>query len=134
MSRNLIFHVKITLMTKKIVFLISFLVLTNCGSDLEQIENQLITTPMKKTQLDNFPAPSTTSLQQLQLQPLPCLEDDNTSIDFNNLKNVQNFLNRYILTQEMKIDIWVIKLLMLSKNFKICGLKPDGDQVQQLKM
>ena len=117
-------------MTKKIVFLISFLVLTNCGSDLEQIENQLDTTPMEENTTEaTTPAPSTTSTTAVTTTTIfTCLEDDNTSIDFNNLKNVQNFLNRYGFNAGDEDGYLGNQTVNAIKEFqRFAGLKPDGD-------
>ena len=117
-------------MTKKIVFLISFLVLTNCGSDLEQIENQLDTTPMEENTTEaTTPTPSTTSTTAVTTTTIfTCLEDDNTSIDFNNLKNVQNFLNRYGFNAGDEDGYLGNQTVNAIKEFqRFAGLKPDGD-------
>ena len=73
------------------------MVLISCGSNSEQTENTFKTNlEDEKTINTTIPTTSTTPTSTSTTTTiLSCTEDDNTSVDFEDMKNVQNFLNRY---------------------------------------
>lgn len=109
------------LLLSLVVLLISF-----CSSDdVQVVENsdlQILTTTTTSILLETTTTTTTTIL------PNGCIPEDNAGIDFTNLKNVQNFLNRYGFNAGEEDGLNGNQTIEAVKAFQAyAGLIVDGD-------
>ena len=109
------------LLLSLVVLLISF-----CSSDdVQVVENsdlQILTTTTTPILLETTTTTTTTIL------PNGCIPEDNAGIDFTNLKNVQNFLNRYGFNAGEEDGLNGNQTIEAVKAFQAyAGLIVDGD-------
>ena len=119
-------------MKKKLAPLLFVLIFLSCGLGNNNIESESIT----ETSVDDIvaeettttsPVPSSTSTTTTTTVYI-CTSEDNSNIDFKNIKNIQNFLNRYGYNagdEDGYLGNQTVSAIKKFQNF--AGLKPDGD-------
>jgi len=124
-------YIKFNILKK--LFIPTFLLLfIQCGqpnSDINSLEIDVTNSTIKEsletnqsTVLENTTSTSTITTVYV------CSPEDNSSINFNNLKNVQNFLNRYGFNAGEEDGYLGNQTISAIKDFQnFAGLKPDGD-------
>ena len=81
-------------MQKKVSLVLLVIVLVACGSEQSTTEVQLESDNPITVQ-EEITTTSTSITSTTTTTIYVCIEENNLNIDFDNLKNVQNFLNRY---------------------------------------
>ena len=105
-----------------------YLLIIGCGSSSNEVtQEEIIQNPVETTVAvitEESTTTSTTSTTTLFV----CLEDNNQNINFDRLKNVQNFLNRYGFEAGEEDGYLGNETIRAVKSFQTyAGLKPDGD-------
>ena len=116
-------------MKKQFSFLaLVYFLIISCGSsttdDIKEasIQNPIETTAPVSTEESTTTSSTTTTTLYV------CLEDNNQNINFDRLKNVQNFLNRYGFEAGEEDGYLGNQTIKAIKSFQAyAGLKPDGD-------
>mgnify|MGYP001295482618 CR=1 FL=1 len=116
-------------MKKQFSFLaLVYFLIISCGSsttdDIKEasIQNPIETTAPVSTEESTTTSSTTTTTLYV------CLEDNNQNINFDRLKNVQNFLNRYGFEAGEEDGYLGNETIRAVKSFQAyAGLKPDGD-------
>ena len=105
-----------------------YLLIVNCGlSSSEVTQEEIIQNPVETTVQVVTEEPTTTS-STTTTTLFVCLEDNNQNINFDRLKNVQNFLNRYGFEAGEEDGYLGNQTISAVKSFQAyAGLKPDGD-------
>ena len=108
------------------------LILVNCSNnELNENLPTTTTTIENKDSLqssNNLVDETTTTTTLAPIVQDVCSDEDNTTIDFNNLKNVQNFLNRYGFNAGEEDGYLGNQTISAIKDFQnFAGLKSDGD-------
>ena len=105
-----------------------YLLIISCGSDSSEVtEEETIQNPVETT-VAVVVAESTTTSSTTTTTLFVCLEDNNQNINFDRLKNVQNFLNRYGFEAGEEDGYLGNETIRAVKSFQAyAGLKPDGD-------
>ena len=117
-------------MQKKSASLIFVLIFLSCGLGDNNVESESII----ETSIDDIILEETTTTSAVPSSTSTittvyiCTSEDNSNIDFKNIKNVQNFLNRYGYNagdEDGYLGNQTVSAIKEFQNF--AGLKPDGD-------
>ena len=82
-------------MNRKISFFVIFLlIMISCGGETEQIVSETTTSTILDT-TSTSSSTTTTIVEINEKNEQKCPEDDNSTIDFSKIKNIQLFLNKY---------------------------------------
>ena len=116
-------------MKKKFSFLaLVYFLIISCGSSTtDDTQEASIQNPIE-TSAPVFTEESTTTSSTTTTTIYVCLEDNNQNINFDRLKNVQNFLNRYGFEAGEEDGYLGNQTIKAIKSFQAyAGLQPDGD-------
>ena len=114
-------------MQKKVSLVLLIIVLVACGSEQSTTEVQLESDNPITVQ-EEITTTSTSITSTTTTTTYVCIEENNLNIDFDNLKNVQNFLNRYGYNAGEEDGYLGAKTISAIKEFQTyAGLNPDGD-------
>lgn len=116
-------------MKKQFRFLVLvYLLIINCGSSLNEVtQEESIQNPIETT-APVVAEESTTTSSTTTTTLFVCVEESNQNINFDRLKNVQNFLNRYGFEAGEEDGYLGNQTIRAIKSFQaFAGLKPDGD-------
>lgn len=105
-----------------------YLLIISCGSSSSEVtQEEIIQNPVETTVAVVTEESTTTSITTTTTL-FVCLEDNNQNINFDRLKNVQNFLNRYGFEAGEEDGYLGNETIRAVKSFQAyAGLKPDGD-------
>ena len=82
-------------MSNKVIILIFSLIFLSCGFG-NNSENELTAEPQNDNVVEETTTTSTSStITSTTTTVYVCIPEDNSNIDFDNVKSIQNFLNRY---------------------------------------
>ena len=111
-----------------IFFVLFFLLIVNCGSDSSEVSTNEVTETSIDTTLAPIVEEVTTTSTSTTTTVYECLGDNNQNINFDRLKNVQNFLNRYGFNAGEEDGYLGNQTIQAVRSFQaFAGLKPDGD-------
>ena len=115
-------------MSNKVIILIFSLIFLSCGFG-NNSENELTTEPQNDNVVEETTTTSTSStITSTTTTVYVCIPEDNSNIDFDNVKSIQNFLNRYGYNAGDEDGYLGNQTVSAIKEFqKFAGLKPDGD-------
>ena len=110
------------------ILVLVYLLIISCGSSSSEVtQEEIIQNPVETTVAVVTEESTTTSITTTTTL-FVCLEDNNQNINFDRLKNVQNFLNRYGFEAGEEDGYLGNETIRAVKSFQAyAGLKPDGD-------
>ncbi len=109
-------------------FVLFFLPIVNCGSNSSEVSTNEVTETSIDTTLAPIVEEVTTTSTSTTTTVYECLGDNNQNINFDRLKNVQNFLNRYGFNAGEEDGYLGNQTIQAVRSFQaFAGLKPDGD-------
>ncbi len=105
-----------------------YLLIISCVSNSSEItEEEIIQNPVETT-VEVVAEDSTITSSTSTTTLFVCIEENNQNINFDRLKNVQNFLNRYGFEAGVEDGYLGNQTISAIKSFQAyAGLKPDGD-------
>ena len=115
-------------MNKKISFFVIFLlIMISCGGETEQIVSETTTSTILDT-TSTSSSTTTTVVEINEKNEQKCPEDDNSTIDFSKIKNIQLFLNKYGFDAGEPDGVAGNQTVEAIKEFQAyAGLSVDGD-------
>ena len=116
-------------MQKKLAFPIFVLIFLSCGLGNSNVESDsIVETSIDDIAVEETTTTSSTTSSTSTTTVYVCTPEDNSNIDFDNIKNIQNFLNRYGYNAGDEDGYLGNQTLLAIKEFQsFAGLKPDGD-------
>ena len=116
-------------MLNKGIILIFSLIFLSCGFDNNSENEITVELQNENVVVEESTTTSTSSTITTTTTTIyVCIPEDNLNIDFDNVKNVQNFLNRYGYNAGEEDGYLGNQTVSAIKEFqKFAGLKPDGD-------
>ena len=116
-------------MQKKLAFPIFVLIFLSCGLGNSNVESDsIVETSFDDIAVEETTTTSSTTSSTSTTTVYVCTPEDNSNIDFDNIKNIQNFLNRYGYNAGDEDGYLGNQTLLAIKEFQsFAGLKPDGD-------
>jgi len=116
-------------MYKKLAFPIFVLIFLSCGLGNNNVESDsILETSLDDIAVEETTTTSSTTSSTSTTTVYVCTPEDNSNIDFDNIKNIQNFLNRYGYNAGDEDGYLGNQTLLAIKEFQsFAGLKPDGD-------
>ena len=116
-------------MLNKGIILIFSLIFLSCGFDTNSENEITVELQNENVVVEESTTTSTSSTITTTTTTIyVCIPEDNLNIDFDNVKNVQNFLNRYGYNAGEEDGYLGNQTVSAIKEFqKFAGLKPDGD-------
>lgn len=116
-------------MQKKLAFPIFVLIFLSCGLGNSNVESDsIVETSFDDIAVEETTPTSSTTSSTSTTTVYVCTPEDNSNIDFDNIKNIQNFLNRYGYNAGDEDGYLGNQTLLAIKEFQsFAGLKPDGD-------
>ena len=115
-------------MNRKISFFVIFLlIMISCGGETEQIVSETTTSTILDT-TSTSSSTTTTIVEINEKNEQKCPEDDNSTIDFSKIKNIQLFLNKYGFDAGEPDGVAGNQTVEAIKEFQAyAGLSVDGD-------